>query len=178
MIKKYKNLLPILCLALISIYTIFYILLYKEKSDGNEYTMEFSIENILGFTAILFNIIFYFINKNVFKYLVISTIILGIVGVLNYTFFVTSVDFLFIPIQPISFLAGLTYFILNYSRIKHWFDDVTHANEPIIQDEEKIEKLTNKLQNMSSEELNEIIDSKSYTLEAKIAAKKLLENRE
>lgn len=119
LMRKHKNLLPIFLLAAICLWAIFEVLFIKVDYNGVLYSRQFSISNILAFIAVTVDIILYFYAHKYFKYAVMITVALGLIGLLNYQSSTVSVGIFFLSIQPLSFAVGLLYFIINYRQIKN-----------------------------------------------------------
>jgi hypothetical protein len=174
MIKQHKNLVPILILLSICLWTTCEVIFTKFEHEGILYDRSLSRTNWLAFIAITIDIGVYVFARKYFKAFVIATVLLGFIGVLNYTSSTYVVNFI-IPFQPISLGIGLLYLILNFKRVKAWLDspkDDTHEALPNIN---KIEEFKAKYRYKTLEELQVLSADKRFVPEAKIAAKELLE---
>ena len=142
-IKRHKNFIPIILLAGLCLWTTFEILFIKFEIEGELYDRSFSRTNILAFIAVALNIVIYNFARKYFKYSVITTIVLGFIGILNFTTNTYVVTFI-IPFQPVSLLAGLLYLAINYDRVKARLDRPNDPNLEVVPDLEKVEDFKNK----------------------------------
>lgn len=162
-ITRHKNLLPViilLCLCLYTAYEVFF-----NNVVG-------TIQNILGFVFVLVDIICYFYARKQFKYWVFATLLLGLLGVLNFTPFIYTITVVFITFHVIPFLFIIFYCLLNLKRIL-----ATKDNDINIPDHKKVENLMDRYQNRTTEQLKDIRNSNRYSIEAKTAASELLKAR-
>lgn len=158
-ITQHKNLLPIiimLCLCLYTGYEVFF----------NDVVG--SMQNIFGFAFVLVTFASYFYARKQFKIWVFATLLLGLLGVLNFTPFTYTITVVFITFHVIPLLFIIVYCLLNLRRIF-----ATKDNDIII-DHKKAETLRDKYQNRTTEELEYILNSNRYSNEAKAAASELL----
>jgi hypothetical protein len=175
-IVKYKNLLPILLLCGISIWTIIEVLFVKTEYEGELYDKHFSITNYFAFSALLTDLFVYFKFHRYFKYAVLATVLLGLIGILNYHTTAYKIVFI-IPFQPTSFCIAILYLGLNYERTKIKISGKNVPEEERQPDLEKIETFKMKFLNKSTEELTELLNDKRFVKEAKIASIQILKER-
>ena len=174
MIKQHKNLVPILILLSISLWTTYEVLFTKFEYEGVLYDRNFSRTNWLAFIALTIDIGVYVFARKYFKAFVIATVLLGFIGVLNYTSTTYVITFI-IPFQPISFGIGLLYLILNFKRIKARLDSPKDDTQASVPDIKKIEEFKAKYRHKPLEELQALSTDRRFVREAKIAAKELLD---
>ena len=175
-IKRNKNLIPIILLGGLCLYTCYEILFVEVEYDGTLYFRKFSITNAIAFLLVLTNLSVYFLARKYFKYSVFATIILGFVGLMNYTPDKVVVNFI-IPFEPVSLIVGFAYLILNFKRLKTKIPDNRKVNLSNAPDYEKVEEFKFKYRNKTLEELELLVNDKRFVVEAKIAAKDLLEEQ-
>lgn len=157
---RYKNLLPIVLLLCLCVYTGFMVFFH---------TVVGTINNILAFAFVLAGFFTYFYARKQFKYLVFATLCLGLVGVLNFTPFTSTLNIAGVSFHIVPFLFILLYFLLNYRRI------IAATDKDIdIPDPEKLEHLKVRYQTKTVAELEDIIGSSRYGKDAKTAAAETL----
>jgi hypothetical protein len=175
-ILKNKNLLPILILCCLSIWTIVEVIFIKSEYEGELYDKHFSIANYIAFSALITDLIFYFYLRKYFKYTVFATVILGLLGILNYHSTIFTFVFI-IPFQPTSLLIAILYLGLNYERTKTKLLGKNVPEEERQLDLEKIDTFKRKFLNKSTEELEELLNDRRFVKEAKVASTQILEER-
>ena len=175
-IKRHKNFIPIILLALLSLWTIYRVLFVKFEFQGVLYDQEFSTSNYLAFGAVMINIFVYFFARKNFKYSVAITLALGLLSILEYGTSAVKLGVNSLSFNGISFLVGLLYLALNYRRVRAKFK-VSEDQVDSLPDQEKIEKFKFKYRNDTDEELETLINDKRFVTEAQIAAKELLTER-
>ena len=175
-ILRHKNLLPILLLCCLSIWTIIEIIFIKTEYEGEFYDKHFSVANYIAFSALIADLIFYFYLRKYFKYAVLATLILGLLGIINYHTTVFTFVFI-IPLQPTSLLIAILYLGLNFERTKTRLLGKNVPDEEKQLDVEKVEKFKRKFANKSTEELTELIGDRRFVKEAKIASTQILNER-
>ncbi len=175
-IKRHKNFIPIILLALLSLWTTYRVLFVKFEIQGVLYDQAFSTSNYLAFAAVVINIFVYFFSRKNFKYCVAATIALGLLSILEYGPTTVKLGVNSLSFNGISFLVGLLYLALNYTRVRAKFK-VTEDEADTLPDQMKIEKFKFKYQNDTDEELKTLINDKRFVAEAQIAAKELLTER-
>jgi hypothetical protein len=174
-IKKHKNLIPILFLAMISLYTVINVLFYSYTMDGVTYNYNFSIQNFPAFFAVVINIMSYFLFRAYFRYFVLVTIILGIFGLLSYTIYNTSINS--IPFQFTSLMTGLLYIILNYDRFKKRLGIPADKEMEDASNPQQIESFKKKFGNKADHQLEDILSDARFINDARTAAKEILKER-
>ncbi len=175
-IKKHKNLLPILFLAALSLFTVCSILYSRMKVDTLGYWYELTYAHMAAFLIVACDIAIYLFFRKMFKYSVGVTIVIGLFGLLNYTLETYTIGIGSVSIQPISFFVSIIYFILNFKRIKGGEEKDIQKKE-LNSDSEKIDSYKSRYQDKTIEELEVLIVDKRYTLEARTAASEILADR-
>lgn len=188
-IKNYRQLLPVLLLALYSIDTIRTAIKGTIEFEGQIGTFELMPQHFFAFGAICLNISVYFFRRPFYKYTLLFTIALGLGNLLVFSAFKTtgSVSFnsLSVSFQPAAFFAGFLGYVLNFKKVNSFlvrkvFSIQTpeeRENNEKIQLEAGIEKFKQKFRDYSSEKLMEIINDKSYVPAAIEAANEILATR-
>ncbi len=168
LIKRHKNLIPLLILAIAAIYTIGNFIFNRYENEGVTHTYSLSIENYLAFLAIVLNLVVYFYVRTQFKKVIIATLLISVAGFLNYLPIKISINF-GISLQLFPLLISLFYIFLNFNSLFK-----QKVNEKELPDFNKILDFKEKYANKAAEELIAIVDDKRFTIEAKLAAKELL----
>lgn len=174
LIKKHKNLIPLIILGVASVYTILNYLFNRSESEGIVYSYGLSFENYLGFLAVVLNFLAYFLLRRQFKKVIIITIASGVLGALNYLPIKFALNFgitdsFILTIDAFSLFIGLLYFLLNYRLL---FKQTADRQE--LADLNKVLDFKEKYADKADEELLEIVSDKRFTIEAKQAATELL----
>jgi hypothetical protein len=176
--RKYKiiELLPVILLISMLVYTF----ILAGSSNIQLQTKHYA--------AVLFaviTLITYFGKRQYYKEMLAFTLVLGTINVLVFTPDVTIVSFgrgsRIPPLQLFSFVILLIFLFQNINRVSTvlGLDDRAQPDSTTIYlDEEKYEKLREKYSDRSVEELNAIISDSTYSYEAKVAAKSLLQEKE
>ena len=175
-IKRHKNLLPIILLAGLCLWTVYEVLFTKFEYEGVLYDRSFSRANILGFIAVMMNIGVYCFGRKYFKNAVLITLGLGLLGTLNFTSSTYVITFIF-PFHAVSVLIGILYLAINFKRVKNRLDRPHESNLELLPDPKKIEEFKNKYLQKTNEELEEISNDKRFVVEAKIASTEILDER-
>ena len=175
--KKHKNLLPIILLGGLCLWTIYQVLFVKVEYEGALYGQSFTIKFWMGFTCVLIVITTYFFFRKHFKYIVFFMLALGLLSIIEFSttsvkFGVNSLEF-----NGTAFLACLLYTLLNIKRLKAQITGGENASNVDFIDQKRIEDLKDKYQYKDNEELESLLNDKRFTEEAKIAAKTVLNER-
>ncbi len=172
LLKKHKNLIPLIILGVCCIYTFLNSFFNRyQSSDGSLYFYPLKLEHYLALTVVAIDFLIYFLWKRFFKYVVILTIVLGLFNGLVYLPININIGFI-VSFQALSFLIGLLYIFLNYGSI---YKKGTLKVEQV--DIDIVEKLKLKYLEMSDEELKEIYEDKRFTTEAKLAVEEVIKER-
>lgn len=122
------------------------------------------------------DIIVFFTKRSWFRYVVIMTLVIGILGIIRFTVEKTSYQInSSIELESTSFIFGFLYFLIN---LKRFFPTKTNKTIAEKQNVEKIEELKEKYINRTSEELKSLLVDSRYGEEAKMAAIEILQERE
>jgi len=99
-----KELIPVLILIIASIYCIIII------NITNTY---YSNKQCIGHILVFVSFASFFINKKAYDYLIIATLLLGIVGVINFTPSTYIIDIFGLKLNPLSFLVALIFIFIK-----------------------------------------------------------------
>lgn len=122
------------------------------------------------------DIILFFVKKSWFRYAVIATLIIGILGIIRFTVIKTTFQInSSIELESTSILIAILFALINLKRI---LPSKTNSHVEITQTKENIEELKEKYVNRTSEELRSLIIDHRYKEEAKMAANEILKERE
>ena len=185
LIRQNKNLLPLLVLIIFCISTIYQVLTYSEIYNGETSAYYFSPNHYLAFGVVILDLIIYFKWRKAFKIAIITTIVLGLLNILNFTYFERTYSIKFIisspNFQPLSFLIGITYYILNFNYVNQIIlsNLFSKASESEIKQRQRelIEKYKSNLATNTNNNLQAIIEQKGMVEEARIAAEELMNER-
>ncbi len=186
--QKYKKLKPVLVLALFCLWTVVTVIRGTVELNGQEYEFSLALTHYAAFVAVIINFVVFFIRRPYYKYVLGATLLLGLLGLLNFTpiarRWVIGFGNLGIGVQPVSFLVGLLTLALNFEAIKVALgqsnnpEDVARnfaANQKAFRKE--VEKFKQKYTSVSSDELTKVLADKRYTAAAMEAARQIIEER-
>lgn len=172
-ILKYKNTLPLLVLALISIQTIYFSVFQQVGT--------LSFKHYIAFLFLLITIGCYIFSPKIFKYAIVILLIIALFNFVN--FFVAEYQTM-IRIGSVKLyfqgqillLIILTYFI-NFKNVNNVFS--LKGEEKIIKEKkysnEQIDEFKKRYALKSIEELSKILKDERFTFEAKESARILIE---
>lgn len=182
--QKYKNTIPVLVLLLLSFYSLFNTIIITDLIESTKYEIILIPKYYYGNALLFLNILCYVFQKKYYKYLLISTLLLGLINIISFTNFMIdgsiSVNSLEIKFQPLSFLILMLIYFLNFKKCnkivsKRIFEVIKRDIEDFKQEE--LNFFLNKFYKYPNESLEEIISSEKYVKEAKMAAKQILEKK-
>ena len=84
LLRTNRNLVPVIPLATLSIYTIFVVLSVPVYQDGEAYSRAFTIAHYGAFAAVLLLLSTYFSYRQLFKPLLLLTLTLTLLGIINF----------------------------------------------------------------------------------------------
>ncbi|GGG49920.1 hypothetical protein [Hymenobacter glacieicola] len=179
--QTHKNLIPLLALSGVCIYTVLLILFDKVYYQGSYYDRAFSVPHDIGFAGVVVSLLVYFLKRSLFKPVLILTLTLGLFNFANFTPDKTSVGIGPIGIQPLSLLLIAIYYFLN-KRSAHRLlrAYVLPSPSPQRQAENRLEsvaKFKSAFARKSDESLLEIVQKRAVVPDALEAAKQLLQER-
>jgi len=186
LLQKHKNLIPLLILAGICLYTFFYILFGRGYHQGEYYDMMFSLQHYLAFAAVTLNIIVYFFFRRIFKFTLVGMLLLGLLNIINFTpngfrVGVAIQDQFLIEIQPFSLLFIIVFYLPNREKIhKYVRKHLLHAPNPKKQAEasrERVAKFKAAFAKKPDASLLEMMQSQVIVPDASEAARQLLQER-
>lgn len=117
-LRLHKNLLPLLALAALCVYTVLVTLFGQVYHEGAYYNRAFDFRHYLAFAAVALNLVVYFRFRPWFKLPLIGMLLLGVLDFLSFTPDRFSIGFgvrdvLRISLQPLSLLVIGVYYLLN-----------------------------------------------------------------
>lgn len=179
--QTHKNLVPLLALSGVCIYTVLVILFDKVYYEGSYYDRSFTIPHCLGFAAVIVTFLVYFLKRSLFKPLLVLTLSLGLFNLINFTPDKTSIGIGPIGIQPLALLLLVVYYFLNKSSANRFLRAyVIPPPSPQKQAEnrrESIAKFKATFAKKSDESLQEIVQKQAVVPDALEAAQQLLKER-
>jgi hypothetical protein len=180
--NRHRPLLPLIVLLGLCIYNS--VLANFPVLDGNTYAV-LNYKHYLAEAAVVLNFIFYFGYRRIYKYTLLTTLLVGTFDIINFSltesyFNIGSISIGF-HITPI--LIGLFTMALYSDRFKKnavdgsgtAFESISRDNTAAMNREKEEFKL--KFRNRSSETLMELCNDERYSLLAKEAAKQILDER-
>lgn len=186
--NHYKQLIPIFFLALYCLDTIAtaidgtVVILYKT------YEFELTIKHYLAFLVLLINILIFFFYKSIYKYSLLSTILLGLFNVITFSVLTETVSLkgLGVGFQPSAMLAGLLAYAINFKRATKFILRTVRTNytpEQIAKIEQKkfaeeTQMFVSRYKAYSTESLHQIVRENEFVPAAIEAAKQLIVARE
>ena len=167
-LKKIKNLIPIIILGIFCLSTIIQTLLINPQ-----YVLH--INHILGCISVIVCIVFYFKLRKHFRTAVIATLILGLVGLLNFTVAVYRFNVGPLSLELVSLLTSFLYLILNFTGLKEKY--IGSDELEILPDLSAIKKYKLKYSHLSDQELEELKKDPRFMVEVKMAVEEILNDR-
>ncbi|RYU78477.1 hypothetical protein [Hymenobacter persicinus] len=183
--KITPNLVPLLVLAALSLYTIYAILNIPVYVDGEAYAQAFNYHHYIGFAVLGMALSTYWKARPYFKYAVLVLLTLWIIGISNYLPSLVSVglgyDESTISFQVFALLFALVYYLLNRARVNEWLLNLISAKPDSKQvkriQRQDIEKFKHTFRNYSTEQLKTIVEERKLVGYAVMAAGELLAER-
>lgn len=169
MLKMKKELIPLLLSTTLVIITFLIVL-------STHYIVDYKF--YLGVLLLLNSIIFYFINKRIYRYSFGATLILGVFGIINFFYLDLNIGFAGFGFNLIFIILSLSFLFLDKNVMDRVFpkklqdDSETSSYNKI--SETMVKRFEGKYSKRNLNELEKIIESNDYTEEAKIAAKNLI----
>ncbi|NVO12214.1 MAG: hypothetical protein HXX16_19805 [Bacteroidales bacterium] len=180
MIKRNSDLIILLIIWIVSIYSVIYGILNSN---------EFGIQNYIGYGLLIgLSIIRYFKFRK-FKTILGIVLVFGSINAIQFTYATMTLVFSWKPfgnsfssfgIQPLSIVLLLFLVLINYSEFRNLLAEnfTDDPNETIERQKRIVEKYYEELKSEKYIKLQEIVDNKKmYRIEYVIAARKLLEER-
>ena len=180
MIKRNSDLIILLIIWIVSIYSVIHTILYSNV---------IGIQNYIGYGLLIgLSIIRYFKIRK-FKTILGIVLLFGSINAIQFTYATITMfiswkpfgkSFSSIGIQPLSLALLLFLVLINYSEFRNLLADTfaEDPNEAIERQKRNVEKHYEGLKNEKDTKLQEIIDNrKMYQIEYVNAARKLLEER-
>ncbi|POY37416.1 hypothetical protein C3K47_06545 [Solitalea longa] len=185
-LKKHKNFIPIIFLLILSINTLINLITLEEAIDGVSYHRHFSIKNYLAFALLAILTVTYCYKRVWFKNLLAVFLLLSLANLINFTSGEYTGDLSFnslsIGFGEIGFLLILSYFFINYKKVKAYIFSSVTIEKTAIEEEfyynEELEKFKKNLGHYSNQELEGLIYANKLVPHAVIAAKQIIEERQ
>lgn len=184
---RYKQLLPALVLAIYSILAVMTAIQGTVVIAGESYDYSLTIRHYLAFAAVILNVVGFFTFRRFYKYVLLTTIVLGIFNYITFSALETTRSFniggLRFGFQPSAFFAGLVAYIANRKKVNKLIIDLFRSSPDYEEKNakvywsESVNKFKEQYKNYSSEELDEILTEKKYVAEALEAARQLRSER-
>ncbi|GAB3833202.1 hypothetical protein [Hymenobacter jeollabukensis] len=186
LLRLHKNLLPLLALAALCLYTILVTLFSKVYYEGAYFTRTFDFRHYLAFAAVALNLVVYFCARPWFKFTLIGMLLPGLLDLLSFTpdrislgFGVT--DAFRLSIQPLSLLFIAAYYFLNRTSSRRFLrayvlpaptqQRATHYQEQVTQFKATLGR-------KPDDSLRLMLHDEKLVAAAREAAKQLLHERE
>ncbi|SNR29114.1 transient-receptor-potential channel family protein [Hymenobacter mucosus] len=179
--RVHKNLIPLLTLTGICIYTLLIIFFDKVYYEGAYYDRAFSITHYIGFVGVVLSLLVYFLKRSLFKPVLLVTLTMGLFNLANFTLDKTSVGIGPIGIQPLSLLLIIIYYFLN-KQSAHRFLRAYIIPSPSPQKQAEnwraqVSKFKETFAKKSDESLQDMVQKRAVVPAALEAAKQLLQER-
>lgn len=185
-LRTNKNLLPLLLLAALSVYTVLQVLNVPIYQDGKAYQRAFTLAHYGAFAALLLNLLIYFFYRQLFKPLLLLTLALTLLGIIN--FLPDSVKFNFgfgdvgIGFSILGLCLVLLYYFLNKSAA-HAFINQHIIPKPTPEKasqrrRESIDQFKKTFARKSDENLFLMLQERKVVPAALLAAQELLQERQ
>ena len=126
---RHKQLLPLVLLTTFSTETIYFWLTGKSTVGGNSYPYSPDMDNYLSLIILAANYIVYLFARRQFKYILITTLILGFFNLVSFTALRETFSMSInggsdgIGIQPVALYAIVLTYILNFKRFNNFILD-------------------------------------------------------
>ncbi|WP_324678858.1 hypothetical protein [Hymenobacter sp. GOD-10R] len=181
LLRIHRNIIPLLALAGICVYTLLTILFDKVYYAGAYYDRVFSLPHYVGFAGVAVSLLVYFLKRSVFKPVLILTLTMGLFNLANFTPDKDSFGIGPIGIQPLSLLLLVIYYFLN-KQSAHRFLRAYVIPSPSPQKKadnqrERIAKFKATFAKRSEESLLEMVRNQNVVPDALEAAKQILHER-
>lgn len=181
LLQIHRNLIPLLILAGICVYTLFTILFDKVYYEGSYYDRSFTLPHYIGFAGVIVSLLVYFLRRTLFKPAIILTLTLGLFNLANFTPDKTSVGIGPIGVQPLSLLLIVVYYFLNkqsaHRLLRAYVIPTPSPQKQAENRRESIAKFKATFAKKSDESLLEIVKKRAVVPDALEAARQLLQER-
>lgn len=176
--QNFETVLPLLLLTILCIWTIVEFMTGISGLKGS---------HLVGLGIVILNWVAFIRFRHYYKYLLLLTIVLGIIELINFAPIVYTISFgigsVAVGIDVISFCIGILTYIIHFKKVNELFTQ--HFGASAQQSEkyerrvasEEIERFRDRFSEYSNETLNNIITETKYTTTAKEAAKQILNGR-
>lgn len=186
--EKYKQLIPVLVLAIVCVATIVQFIQKTPITDASGETSWLipTTKHYAAFIAVVICLISFFAYRPLYNYVLGATLLLGLFDLINFTVEDNIVSFginsLRISFQPTTFYVILIVIIINLKEIRKRRSENLQTTVPISnysqeRQKEEIEKFKEKYESKTSDELTQILSDKRFTQAALDAARQILDDR-
>lgn len=167
--KKYTNdIIPLLISMILIVYSI---------GASIFTTNQLSFKHYLGFSLFIISLLFYYKNKKLFIIFFGSTLLLGVLKIIDFYYISIWIKVSIFEFNPIFIILLVLLLFLTRKQIEEYFPEKTKNNIKLNEDQVHIFKT--RFKDKTDIELKEMIKENSkYTDFAKKAAKLILEDRE
>ena len=191
-LSKHKQMLPLLLLAAYCIDAIVTAINGKVTIADTIYDYQLSAQHFLAFGAVALNFIAYFFLRNIYKYILVTTIAVGLFNLIVFSALHTTNSYstcllpgVKVSFQPSAFYAGMVCYILNFKRANRYIiSQLTTKRTPeeIERNQkeqlaEEVQKFKDRYEGFSIEDLTKIVSEAKLVPGAVEAARQLLNER-
>lgn len=183
MLHRYRQLLPLLLLVICCVSTTVTALKGTVELDGTAYGFALGPKHYGALAAVGTTLISFFFVKKYYKYCFALTLLLGVLGIINFTAlqYNTGLTFgeLYVGLSPVVLAVILLTYLLNYRRINPLlFALIKPSDEKINRlRQEEIEEFKNKFSRKSTKDLTQMVTHGKLVPSAITAAQQLLGER-
>ena len=185
MFQRYRQLIPILLFAAVCISTIITAIsgLVTVTLDNIDYKITLGAKHYEAIIFVTATLISFFIFRKYYKYFFIITLILGVVGLINFTLSELSMGLTFgdvhVGMSPILIAVGIITYLLNQQRVNSALLALIKPSEKMVVrfQQEEVDDFRDRFARKSSEEFKKIVAVKKLVPSAISTAQQLLQER-
>lgn len=188
-LNPYKQILPLILLSGFVLYAILTMAIGTTDVSGEVFEYTPSYKNYLGMGALVLNVIVYRYFRSFYKYSLVSTLFVGLFGIIIFSAVSTKIGINFgrvgIKLEVTSLLAILLTYMLNFDRANFYIINFFSSSQTPEQLEkyqkakfdEEVEVFREKFRLYPDESLIAILEASKFVPEAKEAARQLLASK-
>lgn len=188
-LNSYKQLLPLILLSGFVLDAILTMVIGTTDVSGEVFEYTPSYKNYLGMGALVLNVIVYRYFRSFYKYSLVSTLFVGLFGIIIFSAVSTKIGINFgrvgIKLEVTSLLAILLTYMLNFDRANFYIINFFSNSQTPEQLEkyqkakfdEEVEVFREKFRLYPDESLIAILEASKFVPEAKEAARQLLASK-
>lgn len=185
-LNPYKQILPLILLSGFVLDAILTMVIGTIDVSGEVFEYTPSYKNYLGMSALVLNVIVYRYFRSFYKYSLVSTLFVGLFGIIIFSAVSTKIGINFgrvgIKLEVTSLLAILLTYMLNFDRANFYIINFFSNSQTPEQLEkyqkakfdEEVEMFREKFRLYPEESLIAILEASKFVPEAKEAARQLL----